>query len=114
MNEKRFTETISTQIVKDNLTGKVYYHSIIDTDLLDVMNELHEENVNLRKCLNEIYQISKMESVEMITWVLLLIGWILLIISYSFPIILPLNLLGLFSCIVFAIGLGMNIQKMIA
>ena len=44
MTEKRFTETVSTGIVTDNQTGKEYKCDMrIDDDLLEVLNELHEE-----------------------------------------------------------------------
>lgn len=66
---KRFTEIISTQKVIDNLTGKEY-NCLIDDDLLELLNELHEENKRLQeenkelekfkhfifKSLNHIYE----------------------------------------------------------
>lgn len=47
MTEKRFTEIVSTQKVIDNQTGREYY-CLIDDELLDLLNELHEENMMLR------------------------------------------------------------------
>lgn len=34
------------------------------SDVCGLLNELHEENQNLRKCINTIYIISSRESVE--------------------------------------------------
>lgn len=49
MTAKRFTETLSTGIVTDNVTGKEYECEMrIDDDLLGVMNNLHEENKQLK------------------------------------------------------------------
>ena len=49
MTEKRFTETVSTGIVTDNVTGKEYNCEMrIDDELLELLNELHEENEQLR------------------------------------------------------------------
>lgn len=49
MTEKRFVETISTGIVTDNVTGKEYRCEMrIDEDLLELLNELHEENIRLK------------------------------------------------------------------
>ena len=45
MTNKRFTETLSTGIVTDNVTGKEYNCEMrIDDKLLELLNELHEEN----------------------------------------------------------------------
>ena len=50
MTEKRFTETISTMTVTDNQTGREYKCEMgIDTDLLGVLNMLHEENQSLKE-----------------------------------------------------------------
>ena len=50
MTEKRFTETISTMTVTDNQTGREYKCEMgIDTDLLGLLNMLHEENQELKK-----------------------------------------------------------------
>ena len=47
---ERFTETLSTGIVTDNVTGKEYRCEMrIDDDLLKLLNELHEENIQLRE-----------------------------------------------------------------
>ena len=51
----RFTETLSTGIVTDNITGKEYKCEMrIDDDLLKLLNELHEENQQLKKTLRII------------------------------------------------------------
>lgn len=45
MTAKRFTETLSTGIVTDHVTGKEYNCEMrIDDKLLELLNELHEEN----------------------------------------------------------------------
>lgn len=50
MTEKRFVETISTGIVTDTITGKEYKCEMrIDDDLLELLNELHEENQALQR-----------------------------------------------------------------
>lgn len=49
MTNQRFTETLSTGIVTDNFTGKEYKCEMrIDDDLLKLLNELHEENENVK------------------------------------------------------------------
>ena len=53
MTEKRFIEIISVEKVIDNLTGKEY-KCIIDNELLDVLNALHEENELLKNILKDI------------------------------------------------------------
>ena len=51
MTEKRFTETISTMTVTDNQTDREYKCEMgIDTDLLELLNMLHEENQQLTAC----------------------------------------------------------------
>ena len=69
LNEKRFTEIISVEKVIDTETGKEY-KCIIDNELLELLNHLHkeneelrEENEKLRKCINEIYTIARLEEV---------------------------------------------------
>ena len=53
MIEKRFKETVSTGIVTDTLTGKEYQCEMrIDEDLLELLNELHEENRELQRHLD--------------------------------------------------------------
>lgn len=48
--KKRFTETVSTGIVTDNLTGKEYNCEMrISDQLLEVINNLHEENMFLKE-----------------------------------------------------------------
>lgn len=50
MTAKRFTETVSTGIVTDNLTGKEYKCEMrIDDELLELLNALHEKNQQLSK-----------------------------------------------------------------
>lgn len=50
MTEKRFVETVSTGIVTDTVTGKEYRCEMrIDEDLLELLNELHEENQELKR-----------------------------------------------------------------
>ena len=50
MIAKRFTETVSTGIVTDNLTGKEYKCEMrIDDELLELLNALHEKNQQLSK-----------------------------------------------------------------
>ena len=53
MTDKRFTEIVSTQKVIDNLTGNEY-HCLIDNELLELLNELHEENQRLKKENNSL------------------------------------------------------------
>ena len=49
MTDKRFTETLSTGIVTDHVTGKEYKCEMrIDDKLLELLNELHEENQSLK------------------------------------------------------------------
>lgn len=55
MTEKRFIETLSTGIVTDNVTGKEYNCEMrINDDLLGLLNELHEENQQLKSELSAI------------------------------------------------------------
>ena len=72
MTKKRF-------ISEDNCCG--YYTEIIDNEkeldlsipnpkknliieeLVDLLNELNEENERLRKCINEIYTIARLEEI---------------------------------------------------
>ena len=64
MTAKRFTETLSTGIVTDHVTGKEYNCEMrIDDKLLELLNELSEENERLRRCINEIYTIARLEEV---------------------------------------------------
>ena len=49
MTDKRFTETFSTGVVTDHITGKKYKCEMrIDDKLLELLNELHEENQSLK------------------------------------------------------------------
>ena len=55
MTKKRFTETLSTGIVTDNITGKEYLCEMrIDDDLLKLLNDLNDENTELKKQLTSI------------------------------------------------------------
>ena len=55
---ERFTETISTMTVTDNQTGREYKCEMgIDTDLLELLNMLHEENQQFRTALKELQEI---------------------------------------------------------
>jgi hypothetical protein len=50
MTDKRFTEIVSIGIVTDNVTGKEYNCEMrIDDELLELLNELHEENQELKR-----------------------------------------------------------------
>ena len=49
---KRFTEIVSTQKVIDNLTNNEY-HCLIDDELLELLNELHDENKQLKEQRHE-------------------------------------------------------------
>ena len=50
MTEKRFTETISTDIVTDTVTGKEYDCEMrINDNLLNLMNNIVQENEELKK-----------------------------------------------------------------
>ena len=60
MTEKRFTETVSTGIVTDTLTGKEYNCDVrIDEDLLDFLNQLHMDNENNKRILYDFMFILK-------------------------------------------------------
>lgn len=49
MTAKRFTETLSTGIITDHVTGKEYKCEMrIDDKLLELLNELHKENQRLK------------------------------------------------------------------
>lgn len=50
---KRFTETVSTMTVTDNVTGKKYKCEYgINDELLKLINDLDDENTVLKKKLN--------------------------------------------------------------
>ena len=52
---KRFTETVSTGIVTDNMTNKEYNCEMrIDDNFLHLINNLADENEQLKKILNEL------------------------------------------------------------
>ena len=46
--EDRFHEIISTQKIVDTVTNTVY-HGIVDSDVIKIMNDLHKENLELRR-----------------------------------------------------------------
>ena len=48
MTEKRFKEIISTQKVIDTQTSKEY-DCLLDNDLFELINEIAEENIRLKK-----------------------------------------------------------------
>ena len=55
MTEKRFTETISTGIIKDNQTGIEYSCEMrIDDDFLNLVNTIAEENEELKKEVKQL------------------------------------------------------------
>ena len=50
MTAKRFTETLSTGIVTDHKTGREYKCEMrIDERLLELLNDLHDENMELHE-----------------------------------------------------------------
>ena len=62
MTAKRFTlelydGTCRIKTIKDN--GEVIY----PPKIVELLNELHEENERLRRCINEIYTIARLEEV---------------------------------------------------
>lgn len=57
MTEKRFVETVSTGIVTDTITGKEYLCEMrIDDDLLELLNELAEENEQLKSTIVQLIE----------------------------------------------------------
>ena len=55
MTEKRFTETISTGIIKDNQTGIEYSCEMrIDDDFLNLVNTISGENEELKKEVKQL------------------------------------------------------------
>ena len=56
------TQFDTTNMPKETyeVNGQIYYGS---NDLMDLLNELHEENKRLRRCINEIYTIARLEEV---------------------------------------------------
>ena len=60
MTNQRFTETLSTGIVTDNMTGKEYKCEMrIDDDLLKLLNELSNENEQLKSLNNYLTELLK-------------------------------------------------------
>jgi len=62
MTEKRFkvVQGYNDRYCQDTATNKL----LNQNQTVEYLNELSEENQNLRKCINEIYIISSRESVE--------------------------------------------------
>ena len=57
MTKERFTETLSTGIVTDNVTGKEYKCEMrINDDLLELLNELAEENEQLKSTIAQLIE----------------------------------------------------------
>ena len=57
MTEKRFVETLSTGIVTDTITKKEYRCEMrIDEDLLELLNELHEENQSSKEFIEQLQE----------------------------------------------------------
>lgn len=55
MTDKRFTETVSTGIVTDNMTGKEFNCDMrIDDELLELLNKLSDENEQLKQELQNL------------------------------------------------------------
>lgn len=55
MTEKRFIETISTGLIKDNQTGIEYPCEMrIDEDFLNLVNTIAEENEQLKQFIDEL------------------------------------------------------------
>lgn len=52
MTEKRFTEIVSIKTIRDNKTGIAYTHCLVDDDFLDLINDLAEENEQLKSKIN--------------------------------------------------------------
>lgn len=52
---KRFVETVSTGVVTDNMANKEYNCDMrIDDDFLHLINNIADENEQLKKILNEL------------------------------------------------------------
>lgn len=45
---KRFREIVSIETIADDVTGKRYI-GLVDSSFIDLVNNLHEENIELRK-----------------------------------------------------------------
>lgn len=58
MTEKRLIVDENYNLV-DTVTGEW----LDDTQVFDLANKLHEENKRLRRCINEIYTIARLEEV---------------------------------------------------
>lgn len=55
MTDKRFTETVSTGIVTDNMTGKEFNCDMrIDDKLLELLNNLSDENRQLKHRIKKL------------------------------------------------------------
>ena len=63
--EGRFKEILSVQKIKDSVTG-IKYNGVVDTDFLILINELNEENEQLKRALKmeeeeaEVYNLDAM------------------------------------------------------
>ena len=63
MINKRFTETLSTGIVTDNMTGKEYKCEMrIDDELLEFLNKLSDENEQLKQDNNALIHLLENQS----------------------------------------------------
>ena len=67
MTDKRFTVKnimFDGDCIVDNTDGGYYTTDKQDlNNLCETLNELHEENERLRRCINEIYTIARLEEV---------------------------------------------------
>lgn len=62
MTDKRFT--VKKDCIVDNTDGGYYTADKQDlNNLCELLNELHEENERLRRCINTIYTIARLEEV---------------------------------------------------
>jgi len=63
MTEKRFTTDNGSNedvCLVDNITGKEYESNF--DDIVDLLNELHEENIQLKELLNKLEEFEVFES----------------------------------------------------
>lgn len=49
MTEKRFTEIVSIETIKDNKTGKSYAHCLVTDEFFELINTLADENKQLKE-----------------------------------------------------------------
>ena len=65
MTTKRFSETWSTMTVTDHKTGREYKCEMrIDDELLKLLNELAEENEQLKKEINKLKSVNELLSMD--------------------------------------------------